>query len=220
MSRNLGQPNCAFCGGTIRCLEAARPIEAKEASVYYDEYQGMLVAKAKCETCEAPYLAWLDGRPRRGPSKHPDPNPAERVRDLSHYHAFNDEPSTKDFPKYKVVSTQSLRPWPRCRFCDAPCDVRGMDESGWEGACSAYCEASRAVVSPTRYDRIDHEEAKLDSLGRLAEIVAQLKTSQKELRPGEKVHFSMLAVDKDGGRILCRFEADEFLEDLSALLPR
>lgn len=213
MSRNLGQRECAFCGGTVRCLEEARLIEPDEAKVYYDEYQGMLVAKAKCETCEAPYLAWFDGRSRRGPSRYPDPDSAERVRDLSHYHAFNDEPCMKDYPKYKVVSTKTLRPWPKCRFCDAPQHENAE-------TCSAYCQASRAVGSPTRFARLDHEEAKLDGLGRLAEIVAQLRTSRKELRPGEKVHFSMLAVDKDGGRILCRFEADEFLEDLSALLPR
>ena len=65
MSRNLGRTDCYFCSGKIRLEEQGRPITREEAGPYFElrngySYEGMIVARAICEDCEAKYLAWID----------------------------------------------------------------------------------------------------------------------------------------------------------------
>lgn len=79
----------------------------------------MIVANAECEECEAPYLAWIDGINRKGDwkdwgSRYPMAyinNGVYEIQDLSHRHAFNDEPSELDYPKYRIVVTRTRVPW-------------------------------------------------------------------------------------------------------------
>jgi len=74
--------------------------------VYFDEFEGMLVAPAMCRVCAAKYLAWVDQRPCV--------NPIHRDRaiycsedaaffDLSYRSSFDDEPRDDDIP-YVVVA--------------------------------------------------------------------------------------------------------------------
>lgn len=103
MSRNLGMTSCAFCGAEVVLIEQPRPVKEEEVGVYYLEpgggYQGMIVAKAECFACLAPYLAWVGSIPHRSP---PPPDAERKFQDLSHYHSFNDEPNERDLPRYDV----------------------------------------------------------------------------------------------------------------------
>lgn len=125
MSRNLCMTACKFCDGTVRTHEAPRPITEREAGVYFPEFVGMLVAKAACVDCEAPYLAWVDMRTCKGPPHEgrrwaPHAASGESHCDLSHYHAFNDEPAEADMPKYAIETVRQRKPWPACYVCSKP----------------------------------------------------------------------------------------------------
>lgn len=121
MSRNLCQTTCYYCSTEPKLIELPRPITKDEAFVYFDEYEGMLVANAECPLCEAKYLAWIDEsgrRPdptygmmfRRAGSTNEDGTPV--IQDLSFRSSFNDEPGDDDLPKWKI-ETRSVRvgPW-------------------------------------------------------------------------------------------------------------
>lgn len=115
MSRNLCKTNCDACPAPFVALEETpRPIRKEEAGVYFDEFQGMLVANATCPACEAQYLAWVDERPRKPirlpggsmyfPERFVDPEfDSLPYVDLSYRSSFNDEPGgVDDLPKYEV----------------------------------------------------------------------------------------------------------------------
>lgn len=134
MSRNLcNGSTCYFCHGEVRKVGPVHPITQDECGVYFDEYQGMLVADAACVDCEAPYLAWLDGThvKRRGyASVYPEPRTEEdgslAIQDLSHRSSFNDEPGTADYPKWVMVRQRGSA-WPICTLCGAPLRRPGGD---------------------------------------------------------------------------------------------
>lgn len=96
--------------------ESPRPITRTDCGVYFDEFEGMLVAFAHCYRCEAKYLAWIDGTKRKKsfpshyPFMYPHPN-AGMAQDLSFRSTFNDEPGPNDLPKYKIVVKYEREPW-------------------------------------------------------------------------------------------------------------
>lgn len=97
MSRNLTDVSCAFCYGPVRLTEAPRPITRDDADVYFDEYEGMIVAFAECSDCHGKYLAWIDESRRRQHVRHIDSSGQEPpFHDLSFRFSFNDEPSARD----------------------------------------------------------------------------------------------------------------------------
>lgn len=97
MSRNLTDVSCAFCGGSVALTEAPRPITRDDAHVYYDEYEGMIVASAECGDCHGKYLAWVDESRRRRHVRHIDSSKQDPpFHDLSFRFSFNDEPSAPD----------------------------------------------------------------------------------------------------------------------------
>jgi hypothetical protein len=125
MSRNLGYTACKFCDGDVRTSEAPRPITTQEAVGYFHEFEGMLVARAACVDCEAPYLAWVDQRTCVRPPHGCRPESfaqfcrsGESHFDLSHYHAFNDEPAYADLPAWRIEVVRQRRPAPRCYWCN------------------------------------------------------------------------------------------------------
>jgi hypothetical protein len=119
MSRNLCDTHCQFCGecDTVELVEDRRPIREDEAGCYFEEYEGMLVANAACNLCEAKYLAWVDERPLKRPrfwlGVRREPRHGDPFFDLSHRSTFNDEPGEEDMPMYKVerVVTYKYTPW-------------------------------------------------------------------------------------------------------------
>ncbi len=102
MSRNLLKDECYFCGGAVVLDEERRPITPGEAGVYFAEYEGMLVANARCPDCEAKYLAWVDERTRKQ-SAYWARGPADcGFMDLSFRSTFNDEPGADDLPRWAI----------------------------------------------------------------------------------------------------------------------
>lgn len=117
MSRNLCSTTCDYCYAHVKLEESPRPITKEEAKGYFEEYEGMLVANAICEYCEAKYLAWVDETPRlifRDRDRRykfwgthmvytpQEPMPSIGYFDLSFRKSFNDEPAEEDLPKYQV----------------------------------------------------------------------------------------------------------------------
>lgn len=97
MSRNLTDVSCAFCGGSVELTEAPRPITRDDARIYFDEYEGMIVASAECSDCHGKYLAWVDESHRKRHVRYIDSSEEEPpFHDLSFRFSFNDEPSTGD----------------------------------------------------------------------------------------------------------------------------
>jgi hypothetical protein len=116
MSRNLGQTTCYFCGAEVRVTGVVHDILPAEAGVYFDEYEGMVVADAECTDCKAEYLAWLDeSRRSRFPrclSHWPGRKERERIAplDLSFRSTFDDEPGESDMPRYVIVTEKRRAP--------------------------------------------------------------------------------------------------------------
>lgn len=94
MARNLGSSECYFCGTEPDLLEPARPIEYPEARGHFGEFRGMLVARARCGTCLAEYLAWMDEIPHR----HNTTRWKDGVQDLAFRSTFRDDPGVADLP--------------------------------------------------------------------------------------------------------------------------
>lgn len=109
MSRNLLSTKCVHCEHKVELLEEPHPITKEEAGRYFDEYEGMIVAKAICPMCLAEYLAWIDETERVKIRIDRKANYGE-VLDLSYYSTFNDEPDYTDLPKYDV---QVIKTWHR-----------------------------------------------------------------------------------------------------------
>lgn len=85
--------------------EEPREITQEECGPYFSWAMGMIVARAQCVDCAAPYLAWIDGRNSgigRPCPYEDEEEDGPKIRDLSHYHAFNDEPGSQDYPKWKI----------------------------------------------------------------------------------------------------------------------
>lgn len=135
MSRNLGDLSCAFCFAAVKLAEAPRLITRKERGPYED-YDGMVVANAECVDCAAPYLAWVDESQRRGYPDTRKPADGFEFVDLSHRHAFNDEPSWNDYPRHEVkretVVTVTRVAWPTCYYCGGPLRGRGESCARWD----------------------------------------------------------------------------------------
>lgn len=114
MSRNLGQITCYFCGAEVRVTGVVHDILPAEAGVYFDEYEGMIVADAECSDCCAEYLAWLDETKRRRYAAFflHDRRTDEKGRpvDLSFRSTFNDEPGPSDMPRYVIVTEKRRAP--------------------------------------------------------------------------------------------------------------
>lgn len=101
MSRNLCKTECDRCGTERLALEEGfRPITRAEAGKYFDEYDGMRVAKAYCPTCGAQYLAWEHYPWEPVPEKSPHVPP---YVDLSFRSTFNDEPGEEDLPYPRIL---------------------------------------------------------------------------------------------------------------------
>ena len=115
MSRNLCRTTCYYCDGAVLFVESPRPCTPVDCGLYYDEYEGMLVAHAVCEDCEAQYLAWVDERPRVRQSGWPAQFTEDGGHfDLSFRSTFNDEPGKRDLPRWEietVATRKRLRPW-------------------------------------------------------------------------------------------------------------
>jgi hypothetical protein len=123
MSRNLCRVDCVFCEGIVRTSEAPRPITREEAGAYWQWYEGMLVARAACVDCEAPFLAWVDETnraDRQGFRYGNKAEPGQSHFDLSHYHAFNDEPAREDMPRWRIEVVRQRHSWPHCYVCAGP----------------------------------------------------------------------------------------------------
>ena len=99
MSRNLCTTICPHCGDTPRLVETPHFITNKESGAYYEEFEGMIVAKAICPSCEAQYLSWTDESHR---TRYARDKSCPTVEDLSYYSTFNDEPDEDDLPRYEI----------------------------------------------------------------------------------------------------------------------
>jgi len=96
MSRNLCRTDCKYCPGRVVLVEKPRVLTAAEGG---EHYTGMLVADAECTACLAQYLAWCSPPPNSQGSWHRN---EAGFCDLSFRHSFNDEPSDRDLPRYKI----------------------------------------------------------------------------------------------------------------------
>lgn len=105
MSRNLCRTDCSFCSGRVVLVGATRPILRSDTGIYFDEYEGMVVADAECIDCAGKYLAWVDDRARvknrRWSSERNEDTPPPFF-DLSFRASFNDEPASEDLPLYEI----------------------------------------------------------------------------------------------------------------------
>jgi len=107
MSRNLCSQTCVYCGDEPKLVESPHELTKQEAHVYFEEFEGMIVAKSICPSCEAEYLAWLDESKRK---KYRCKKYYSLIEDLSFYSSFNDEPGNNDLPKWEVkVKTITTR---------------------------------------------------------------------------------------------------------------
>jgi hypothetical protein len=104
MSRNLLSKECVHCGDSVKITSPIRPITKEQAGVYYDEFEGMLVASAMCPSCFAEYLAWIDTTTCVNPIHRAHGERAEwgSVLDLSYLRSFDDEPHPGDLPTYEI----------------------------------------------------------------------------------------------------------------------
>lgn len=100
MSRNLKRIECH--GVVVVLDEKSHPITRKEAGRYYDEFEGMLVAKAHCPVCGAKYLAWIDESTQVKKPLFPRTASRGGVVDLSYFSTFNDEPGVKDLGTHMI----------------------------------------------------------------------------------------------------------------------
>ena len=130
MARNLAGTDCDRCGFTPKLIEEPRLITKAEAGVYFDEYEGMVVANADCPECGAKYLAWVDDSQaswrsdpkytsmmfQLEPSK---PQDGLSFIDLSFRSSFNDEPGDGDLPDWETPVIIRLKP-------DVACKVREL----------------------------------------------------------------------------------------------
>lgn len=96
MSRNLCQTNCYFCDSELQLEGNPHIITRKEAGIYKDGFQNLIVDNADCPICEAKYLAWMNRGMNRASYQE------GVIADLSFRHAFNDEPALEDLPKYYI----------------------------------------------------------------------------------------------------------------------
>jgi len=140
MSRNLCCAECPHCGGIPTHEEESRPITQADAGVYFPEYEGMLVANARCR-CGAKYLAWVDDRERKGETS-PRYCDWQPHFDLSYRSTFNDKPGIDD--TCDVVDYDELREaletaWGKAVEEDGPCPLCGSRET----LCDYPCVARR-----------------------------------------------------------------------------
>lgn len=98
MSRNLGTLTCR-CSASPVLIEPPRAITKEDAHGYFEEYKGMIVAKALCMVCGAKYLAWISNVPGSGDGTTGVSTPGVRHCDLSYRSTFNDEPGLDDVPE-------------------------------------------------------------------------------------------------------------------------
>lgn len=116
MSRNLGDRSCHECVGLeshIVLEEEPRPGVQADFGGYWKDYEGIIVANARCVLCHTLYLAWVDwpGNEHRDRSKYWNRGiPKEqRFLDLSYREAFNDEPEVRDLPVYEIERVVTYR---------------------------------------------------------------------------------------------------------------
>jgi hypothetical protein len=103
MSRNLGDTSCRICNGTVVLCGEPYPITENNAGRYFEDYRGMIVADAVCESCDAKYMAWIKAPPlERWGHMAVDCEPG-RFFDLSFRAAFNDEPAPEDLPTPEML---------------------------------------------------------------------------------------------------------------------
>jgi len=99
MSRNLCCQTCVYCGDEPKLVESPHELTKQEAHIYFQEFEGMIVAESICPSCEAEYLAWIDESKRK---IYPRTKAYPLIEDLSFYSSFNDEPGDNDLPKWEV----------------------------------------------------------------------------------------------------------------------
>jgi len=130
MSRNLDQTTCYYCEYPVVPLEWPRPITIDDcggentqwAADLFEEFRGMLVAKAECPVCLAKYLAWVDESRRKHSRRCFTTD--EPIMDLSFRSTFNDEAGADDLPVYTVK-----RLWVRDSVVR---EVPKIDKKAWE----------------------------------------------------------------------------------------
>ena len=117
MSRTIGRTSCKHCGHPkVKLDEQPREITEAEYSVY-DQYAGLIVARAHCPICQTKYLAWVDesetqyfGYPVGGSDVHPS-KPQDEYFDLSYQSTFDDEPDEGDIVNLvKVAKVEPTLP--------------------------------------------------------------------------------------------------------------
>ncbi len=97
MSRNLGETSCHFCDHPVVMTGEPRPFDYT-SSEWFEEFKTLTVRDAECPVCLAQYLAWVSQV-----ATLPQPRLCNGTHfDLSFRHSFNDEPSDRDMPRYKV----------------------------------------------------------------------------------------------------------------------
>lgn len=145
MSRNLGDTSCRICNDAVRLDEQARPISERDTgAAMFPNYEGLLVANARCRNCDAKYLAWVDaGSNRRLNQGHWQrrQNDDREFVDLSFRSSFNDEPGPDDLP-----SRETLR---RIHQREIETEAQRLRDQ----AAELSAEADRLVVRAT------HEES-------------------------------------------------------------
>lgn len=103
MSRNLLSTICYFCNGPVVLEQTPHIVSPDECGPYFEEYQGMRVANARCKDCCALYLAWVTPPPGHGPIQYEGTH-----YDLSFRSTFDDEPGLADLPKF-VIERKAVR---------------------------------------------------------------------------------------------------------------
>jgi hypothetical protein len=147
VSRNIGSTSCRFCFGddTIALEETARPITRDEGRRYFDEYEGMLVANARCSSCLGRYLAWVDGSKRQGSSQYPRPHLDGSFGDLSFRASFNDEPAPTDLPTPEILARL------HAELCDLEIEGVRAEIAQLEGNIAGLQQAKSETSSWERY---------------------------------------------------------------------
>lgn len=108
MSRNIGDMYCERCGSLPVLVEPPRAITPYDAGGYFADYDGMLVANARCHDCGALYLAWCDESSRRRYPRDTVSMHGMSFFDLSYRSTFNDEPGPDDLPPWTPLEEQRM----------------------------------------------------------------------------------------------------------------
>ncbi len=146
MSRNLGRTDCRECIGESEHIvfdEEPRPVKDTDVGRhFFAEYQGLIVAHARCILCHTLYLAWVDWP--GSSSSYFRRREEHRFVDLSYRSSFNDEPNAIDLPVYEVevIRTYVRRPLAGHRYLRFGTEA---EVKAWEARRQAAVDAKLSV---------------------------------------------------------------------------